>query len=73
MGHWPGRIYLLVLLFSIIGMAVLVSQGITETPEGGEPFLLFGWMTMPLVLGIGFVLLWFVSYLIYFFKYWPYR
>ncbi len=67
-GHWPGRIFLLVLLLSVVVMAVLVAQGITETDV-----LLFGWMTMPLVLGIGFILVWLVAYLIYFFHFWPYR
>ncbi|AFG37380.1 hypothetical protein [Spirochaeta africana] len=72
-GHWPGRIFLLVLLASIIGMAVVVAQGHTETAEGADPVLLFGWMTMPLVIGIVFVLVWLVAYLVYFFKFWPYR
>ena len=67
-GHWPGRIFLLVLLLSVVVMAVLVAQGITETEV-----LLFGWMTMPLVLGVGFILVWLVAYLIYFFHFWPYR
>ncbi len=67
-GHWPGRVFLLVLLISIIGMSVLVASGATESQ-----FLLFGWMTMSLVLGVVFVIIWLIAYLIYFFKYWPYR
>ncbi len=67
-GHWPGRIFLLVLLLSVIVMSVLVVSGATESPV-----LLFGWMTMPLVLGVVFVLIWLVAYLIYFFNFWPYR
>ena len=35
--------------------------------------LVFGWMTLPLVAGLAFVFLWLVAYLIYFFKFWPYR
>ena len=67
-GHWPGRIFLLVLLLSVVVMSVLVAAGATEAP-----ILLFGWMTMPLVLGVAFVLIWLVAYMIYFFKFWPYR
>ena len=73
MGHWPGRIFLAVLLVSIIALAGIVAQGHTETPTGEAPFLLFGWMTMPLVIGVGFVLVWLIAYLVYFFKFWPYR
>jgi len=67
-GHWPGRIFLLVLALSIIIMGVLVAAGFTEMQV-----LLFGWMTMPLVLGSAFVIIWLIAYLIYFFKFWPYR
>ncbi len=72
-GHWPGRLFLLILLASIIVMSVLVAQGITETPPGEDPVLLFGWMTMPLIIGVAFVLVWLIAYLVYFFRYWPYR
>lgn len=71
--HTPGKIFLLVLALSIIAMMVVVGMGFMETPEGADPILLFGWITMPLAVGIGFVLIWLVAYLIYFFKYWPYR
>ncbi len=67
-GHWPGRIFLLVLALSIIVMSVLVASGLTEAPV-----LLFGWMTMPLVMGVVFVFVWLIAYLIYFFNFWPYR
>lgn len=71
--HRPGKIFLAVLLLSIIAMMVAVGFGLMETPEGSEPILLFGWMTMPLVAGVVFNLIWLIAYLIYFFKYWPYR
>lgn len=73
LGHAPGRIYLAVLLLSVLALAVAVGMGITETPDNGEPVLIFGWMTMPLAVGIVFVLIWLVAYLIYFFRFWPYR
>jgi hypothetical protein len=72
-GHTPGKIFLIVLLLSVIAFAVAVFMGVTETPESGEPILIFGWITMPLAIGILFVLFWLVAYLIYFFKFWPYR
>lgn len=73
MGHWPGRIFLLFLLATIILMSVAISMGVTEIPEGSDPVLLFGWMTMPLVIGVLFVLAWLAAYLVYFFKFWPFR
>ncbi len=71
--HRAGKIFLAVLVLSIIAMMVVVGLGYMETPEGADPILLFGWMTMPLVAGVVFVLVWLVAYLVYFFKYWPYR
>lgn len=71
--HTPGKIYLFVLLLSIVVMAVLVFMGITDAPAEGEPILVFGWMEMPLVVGVVFVIVWLIAYLIYFIKYWPYR
>ncbi|TVQ38098.1 MAG: hypothetical protein EA384_10140 [Spirochaetaceae bacterium] len=71
--HAPGRIYLLVLLLSVILMAVAVFMGVTDAPADGEPILVFGWMTMPLVIGVVFVIVWLIAYLIYFTKHWPYR
>jgi hypothetical protein len=71
--HLPGKIFLLVLLLSIIAMFVVIGLGLMETPEGGAPIILFGWITMPLAAGIVFVLIWLVAYMIYFFKFWPYR
>lgn len=71
--HRPGKIFLLVLLLSIVAMAVIVGMGYMEAAQDGEPILFFGWITAPLAIGIVFVLVWLVAYLIYFFKYWPYR
>lgn len=71
--HWPGRIYLILLLLSIIGFIAFLVVGGTDAPESGEPTVLFGWMTMPLVAGAAFVIFWLVTYIIYFFFFWPYR
>lgn len=71
--HSAGRIYLVLLLLSVIGFITFLAIGGTQTGPGEEPFLLFGWMTMPLVIGVIFVLFWLISYIIYFFFFWPYR
>ncbi len=71
--HTAGRIYLIALLLSVVGFIALLAMGVTTTPAGAEPIVLLGWMTMPLVIGIGFVLYWLVAYVIYFFFFWPYR
>ncbi len=73
MRHGPGRIYLIALLLSIVGFIVLLALGVTELSESGEPVIIFGWMTMPLFIGVLFVVFWLVAYLIYFFFFWPYR
>ncbi|HKJ85287.1 MAG TPA: hypothetical protein VKA06_04390 [Spirochaetia bacterium] len=73
MRHGPGRIYLIALLLSIVGFIVLLALGVTELSESGEPVIIFGWMTMPLFIGVLFVVFWLVTYLIYFFFFWPYR
>jgi hypothetical protein len=73
MRHGPGRIYLIALLLSIVGFIVLLALGVTELSESGEPVIIFGWMTMPLFIGVMFVVFWLVAYLIYFFFFWPYR
>ena len=71
--HTAGRIYLIALLVSVIGFIAILFLGVTDAPASGEPIIVFGWMTMSLVVGIIFVLFWLVSYLIYFFFFWPYR
>lgn len=73
MEHTAGKVYLAYLAATIVGMVVVIVRGALSVPEGGEPFLLMGWMTAPLVAGVAFVLLWLVGYLVYFFKFWPYR
>ena len=73
LAHTPGKIYLLVLLLSIVIMAVAVGMGALDTPANGVPVLVFGWMTMPLAMGVVFVIVWLIAYLIYFLKFWPYR
>ncbi len=71
--HTAGKVYLLLLVLSVIGFIVFMALGGTDAPEGGEPIVLFGWMTMPLVSGVVFILFWLVTYLVYFNFYWPYR
>ncbi|TVR05574.1 MAG: hypothetical protein EA403_02275 [Spirochaetaceae bacterium] len=73
LAHTPGKIYLLILLLSIVIMAVAVGMGALDTPADGVPILVFGWMTMPLAMGVVFVIVWLIAYLIYFLKFWPYR
>ena len=71
--HWAGRIYLISLLLSIVAFIVFLVIGGTGVGANGEPIVLFGWMTMPLVAGVVFVIFWLVTYIIYFFFFWPYR
>jgi hypothetical protein len=59
--HTAGRIYLIALLLSIVGFIAFLVIGGTGVPASGVPILLFGWMTMPLVLGVVFVAFWLVS------------
>ena len=71
--HAAGTVYLLALVLGTIGFIVLLAFGITDAPEEGEPIVLLGWMTMPLAIGVFFVLFWLIAYMIYFFFFWPYR
>lgn len=64
--HKPGKWFLIVLLLSIIGMLYVVKYF-------DRGIVLFGWVTLPFFAGIIFVLVWLIAYLIYFFKFWPYR
>jgi hypothetical protein len=64
--HKPGRIFLIILLLSIIGMLWVPRYFF-------EPRICFGWMTPPFLAGFIFCLIWLVAYLVYFFRYWPYR
>ena len=71
--HAAGRIYLIALLLSVVVFVGLLFLGVTDAPDDGAPIVLFGWMTMPLVAGVAFVLFWLVAYIVYFFFFWPYR
>ena len=62
----PGRIFIGVLFLSVVGM-LFVTRYFTEK------ILVFGWMTLPLFAGLVMVVVWLIAYMIYFFKYWPYR
>jgi len=68
-----GRIYLGSLLLSVIGFIAFLALGGTTVAAGAQPVLLFGWMTMPLIIGMVFLSFWLIAYLIYFFFFWPYR
>ena len=65
-GHRPGQIFLIVLLVSMVALLLVIRYFF-------EPILIFGWMPLPFFSGLLFVLIWLVAYLIYFFKFWPYR
>jgi hypothetical protein len=71
--HTAGKVYLFLLVLSIVGFIVFMAMGGTDAPADGVPIVLFGWMTMPLVSGVVFILFWLVTYIIYFYFYWPYR
>lgn len=66
--HTAGRVYLLSLLLSVVGVIAAIAAGVLETK-----ILLFGFVTMPLLVGALFVIVWLVAYLVYFFGFWPYR
>ena len=71
--HTAGRIYLIALILSIVGFIAFLVVGGTDAAENGEPTIVLGWMIMPLVVGVLFVIFWLVAYIIYFFFFWPYR
>ena len=73
MRHAPGRIYLIALLLSVVVFIAVLFMGVTQVGADGNPIVLFGWMTMPLAIGVAFVIFWLIAYLIYFFFFWPYR
>jgi hypothetical protein len=64
--HGAGRIFLLVLLLAVVGL-------IAATTFFSSPMTIFGWMSLPFVSGIVFLVIWLLAYFIYFFKYWPFR
>ena len=66
--HTPGRIFLAFLVASVVGVMVVIGSGLLE-----QKVLVLGFITMPLLVGAGFVVVWLIAYLIYFFRYWPYR
>ena len=73
MRHAAGRIYLIALLLSVVGFIAFLVMGGTGANAAGDPVLVFGWMTMDLVAGMAFVIFWLVTYIVYFFFFWPYR
>ena len=64
--HTAGRVFLAVLLLSVVGMLYVPKFF-------GELHLYFGWMTLPFLSGLVFLAVWLVAYLIYFFGFWPFR
>jgi hypothetical protein len=65
-GHTAGRVFLAILLLSIIGMLYIPKYFFEER-------IFFGFVTLPFLSGIIFLLIWLVAYLVYFFFFWPYR
>jgi hypothetical protein len=43
------------------------------TPLFSRPVIIMGWISLPFAAGIIFLLIWLCAYLVYFFKYWPFR
>jgi hypothetical protein len=64
--HNPGRIFLIVLLLSLVGMLWVPRYFF-------EPRIFFGCLSAPYLAGLIFILIWLIAYLIYFFRFWPYR
>lgn len=64
--HTAGRVFLTILLLSIIAMLYIPKFFFQER-------IYFGFMTLPFLSGILFLLVWLIAYLIYFFFFWPYR
>lgn len=66
LSHRPGRIFVLILALTVLGLFAI-------TPLFSRPLMIMGWMSLPFAAGIVFVLIWLCAYLIYFFRYWPFR
>ena len=66
MRHRPGKIFLIVLLISLLIMLYIPKFFFQQ-------YLFFGFITLPFLSGVLFLLVWLVAYLIYFFRYWPFR
>lgn len=64
--HSAGKVFLTILLLSIIAILYIPKFFFQER-------IFFGFMTLPFLSGILFLLVWLVAYLIYFFLFWPYR
>lgn len=64
--HTAGRIYLGVLFLTIIGMLYIIRYF-------NQKILVFGILPLPFFAGVCFLVIWTIAYLLYFFKYWPYR
>ncbi|KPJ58823.1 MAG: hypothetical protein AMJ46_13475 [Latescibacteria bacterium DG_63] len=64
--HNAGRIYLGVLFATVVAM-LYVTRYFTRG------ILVGGIVPLPFFSGVCFLLIWLIAYLIYFFKYWPYR
>ena len=71
--HAAGRVFLGVLLLSVVGLIAAIALGALEAAGDDPPPVFFGWVTMPLAIGAGFVGIWLVAYLVYFVGFWPFR
>ncbi len=56
--HNPGRIFLVILLLSVISILWVPKYFF-------KPHIFFGWLPLPFLAGIIFVLVWLLAYLIY--------
>jgi len=66
LSHRHGRVFVLVLFLAVVGLFAM-------TPFFHNPITLWGWVSLPFASGIVFLAVWLIAYLIYFFKYWPFR
>jgi hypothetical protein len=64
--HRAGRFFLVVLVLTVLGLFAV-------TPLFSKPIMIMGWISLPFAAGIVFIVIWLCAYLIYFFRYWPFR
>lgn len=64
--HGPGRIFLAVLLASLLFLVFVAPFLYTDK-------LFLGWMSGPFLFGAIVVIIWGIALAIYTFRYWPYR
>ncbi len=65
-GHKAGKVFLLILSVSII-VTLYIPRFFFEE------ILFFGFITVPFMAGVILLVVWLLSYLVYFFFFWSYR